>query len=237
MPVLTISGQTGSRAREIGRLTAQHLQIDYVDQEILVEAARQLGVPVETVVTKDERPVTRGQRLAAMFRRFLERSAAAGAADPMLGSGGLDIVLGRTYGEAAAAAEGLQEVSDEQYISTLNGIMHELAAHGDVLIIGRGSQVSLSDWPGATHVLLAAPYDQRAAFIAQRDGMNPDDAAKRVHDGDKGRSSFHDKFFKVHVDDSALYHITLNTGRFSDEEAAGLIADVAHRVAGAHQSA
>jgi len=236
MPVLTISGQAGSRAREIGRLTAQRLQIDYVDQEILVEAARQLGVPVESVVSLDERAASRGERLAAMFRRFLERSAAAGAGDPMLGAGGLDIVLGRTYGEAAAA-EGPQEVPDEMYISTLNGIVRELAARGDVVIIGRGSQVSLRDWPGATHVLLVAPHSYRVELIAQRDGLSAEDATKRVHEGDKGRSSFHQKFFKVSVDDPALYHLALNSARFSDEEAADLIAEVARRVSATKQPA
>lgn len=45
MPVVTISGMVGSGAREVGRLAAQGLGIDYVDQQLLVDAARRLGVP------------------------------------------------------------------------------------------------------------------------------------------------------------------------------------------------
>ena len=55
MAIVTLSGQIGTNAREIGRVTADRLGIDYVDQEILVEAARDLGVPMESIVTHDER--------------------------------------------------------------------------------------------------------------------------------------------------------------------------------------
>lgn len=229
MPVVTISGQIGSAAREVGRAAAQRMQIDYVDQEILVEAARELGVPMESVVSHDERTAGLGERLANMFRRFMERSAAAGAGDPLWGTAGLDLVLSRTYGEAAGD-EGLPEVSDDRYIETLTAIVKGIAKQDNVLIIGRGSQVILKDWPGALHVLLAAPLDRRVAFIVERDGMSQEDASKRIHEGDKGRVSFHQKFFKINVDDPAHYHFAINTGRYSIDEAAELIAAAAQRV-------
>ena len=233
MAVVTLSGQFGSNAHEVGRLTAQRLGIDYVDQEILVEAAQTLGVPIESVVLHDERTAGLGERLASMLRRFLEQSAAAGAADPMLGSGGLDVLLSRTYGEAAAEA-GPQEVSDDRYLATLNSIIRHLAEHDDVLIIGRGSQVILRDWPNAVHVLLVAPLDQRVEAFTRREELTAEDGAKAVHDGDKGRADFHNKFFNVDVNDPSLYHLTLNTAQFPPEAAAQLISDVVRRAPAPH---
>jgi cytidylate kinase len=230
MPVVTISGQPGTGTHEIGRLTAQHLGIDYVDQEILVHAARTLGVPMEAVVALDERTATMGERLGNMLRRFLERSAAAGVGDPMLGAGGLDVLLGRTYAEAAASEEE-QEVSDDRYIAALTGLMRDLAAHDNVVIIGRGSQVILKDWPGALHVLLVAPPDVRVRALAARDAISKEAAAKRVHDSAKGRAAFHHKFFKVDVDSPALYHLTLNTGRLPPDSVAQFIAAAVPQVA------
>ncbi len=231
MTVVTVSGQPGTRTRDVGRLAAERLGIDYIDQEILVEAARTLGVPMETVVPfEEERATGLGERLAAMLRRFLEQSAAAGAADPLMGAGGLDIVLGRTYAEAAAQA-GLREVSDERYLATLTSIIRDLAAHDNVLIIGRGSQVILKDWPGALHVLLVAPVQQRIQAFAAWQGVARDEATKRVHESTKGRAAFHHALFKVDVDDPSLYHLTLNTATVSLEQAAQIIADVAQRFA------
>lgn len=229
MTVVTISGQIGSGAREVGRLAAERLQLDYVDQEILVQAARELGVPVETVVSKDERTAGFGERIATMLRRFLERSAAAGVADPTMGPGSLDVLLGRTYAEAAAS-DGLPDVSDERYLATLCSVVRDLAGHDDVLIIGRGSQSILRDWPGACHILLVAPHERRVEFIVQRDGIDADEAAKRVRGGAKGRADFHRKFFKIDVDDPAHYHVAINTGSFSLDQSAAIIAEVAQRV-------
>lgn len=228
MSVITFSGQAGTGAREIGRLVADTLGIDYVDQEILVEAATELGVPMEAVVTHDERTAGLGERLATMFRRFLERSATAGAADPMMG-GGLDAVLARTYGEAAQG-EGMQDVSDERYIETLTGVIRELAGHDDVLIIGRGSQVILFDWPASLHVLLVAPLEDRVASVQRRDGLSQEAAAKLVHDTGHGRADFHRKFFKIDVDDASHYHLTLNTTRLTQQQAADLVCDAARRI-------
>jgi cytidylate kinase len=231
MTVVTVSGQPGTRTRDVGRLAAERLGIDYIDQEILVEAARTLGVPMETVVPfEEERATGLGERLAAMLRRFLEQSAAAGAADPLMGAGGLDIVLGRTYAEAAAQA-GLREVSDERYLATLTSIIRDLAAHDNVLIIGRGSQVILKDWPGALHVLLVAPVQQRIQAFAAWQGVARDEATKRVHESTKGRAAFHHTLFKVEVDDPSLYHLTLNTACVSLEGAAQIIAEVAQHFA------
>ena len=230
MAVVTVSGQIGTDAREVGRLAAERLKIDYVDQEILVEAARALGVSMESILSLDERTASLSDRLAAMLRRFLERSAAAGAADPMLGSDGLDILLSRTYSEAAAG-EGPQDVPDDRYLATLSDIIRDLAAHGDVVIIGRGSQVILEGQPGVFHVLLVAPLDERIRAFALREGLTVEEATGQVQEREKGRVSFHRKFFKVEVNDPSLYHLTLNTARFSTEEAAQITSEFAQRLA------
>src|SRR5712692_8541434 len=100
MPVITVSGSLGSGARDVAQAVARQLGLDYVDHEILVEAARELGVSVAAMAGHDERPSTIGERLASVLRTLMERSASAGTADPMSG-GGLEMVLARTYGEAA----------------------------------------------------------------------------------------------------------------------------------------
>src|SRR5436305_8502246 len=45
--VITISRQFGSGGTDIGRLVAQESQLNYVDQEIIDEVARRLGVDVQ----------------------------------------------------------------------------------------------------------------------------------------------------------------------------------------------
>ena len=225
MAIVTLSGQIGSNAREIGRLVASRLAIDYVDQEILIEAARELGVPMASIVSNDERTETVSERLAHMVTNFLERSAAAGAADPMLGgAGGLDMVLSQTYAEAAA---GMDDVSDDEYVQTLANLIQDVAEHDNVVLIGRGSQVVLREHPNATHVLIVAPEELRIANVVQRDGISSKEAEKIVHGQEKGRISFHEKFFKIAVNDPSHYHLALNVGRLTQDQIVSLIADTA----------
>ncbi len=227
MPVVTVSGQTGSNAREVARLAAQRLGIDYIDQQLLVQAAASLGVPVEAIVPFDERTASLGERLAGILRRFLERSA-AGAIDPTLGASGLEFVLGRTYGQAVEGEP--PEVSDDRYRSTLCAIVRDLGSHGDVLIVGRGGQVILKDAPDALHLLLVGPLERRIETLARQEGIDAEAAARRVHDRDRERAAFHQKFFKVDPNQPSLYHLVLNTAWFSPGDAAQLIAEASQRV-------
>lgn len=228
MAVVTIAGSLGSGAREVAMLVASRLGMDFVDREILVETSQTLGVDMETVERRDERPLTFGERLAALMRNFLERSATASAGDPMMGSSGLEMLLAHSYGEAAALpVEGEGQLDEKQYITTISAIILELAEKGSVVVVGRGSQIILRDWPGALHTYVAAPLDLRIERIAARDGLSSEDAAKAVHESDKSRHAFYRKFFKVDVDDPSLYDLVVNTARLPYEAAADLIATAA----------
>ena len=225
MPVVTVSGTTGSGAREVARLAADILGIDYVDQEILVNAAQRLGVSAGVVARRDEHVRTFGERLATLLRTFLERSAAAGVSDPMMGAGGLEVLLGRSYGDLTKSAE--QEVNDALYMKTVTAIIRELGQRGEIVILGRGSHLILRDHPTALHVLTLAPLELRIQRMGEREGLSSQEAAKRVHDLDRGRAAFHRKFFKVEADDPACYDIAVDTGRLPFHAAAQLVAEAA----------
>src|SRR5213593_2337439 len=157
MPVITMSGNIASGAREIGQAVAEGLGIPFVDQQLLVQAAQRCGVPVGTVAEHDERRGSFGERLSGLLRTFLERSAASGA-DPLTGATGLEVVLSRTYADMAAEEP---QLSDSLYLKTMTLIIRELAARGDVTVLGRGSQMILADMPRAVHVLCVAPRKLR----------------------------------------------------------------------------
>ena len=224
MSVVTMSGTIASGAREIGRSAASLLEIDYVDQQLLVDAARRLGVPVDVMAGHDERCSSFGQRLSHLLRGFLERSAAAG--DPMTGAGGLEMLLGRTYADLSVErAE--PEVTDSLYMKTITVIIRELGDRGDIVVLGRGSQMILRELPGALHVLTLAPRELRVQRLAEREGVAEAEAAKRLDDSDKARSAFYHKFWKVDVNDPRLYDLTIETSHLSFEAGAELVAAAA----------
>src|SRR3989442_6260756 len=105
MPVITMSGNIASGAREIGQAVAEELGIPFVDQQLLVQAAQRCGVPVGTVAEHDERRGSFRERLSSLLRTLLERSAAFRAAPPASATG-LEAVPSRRHpGNAAGEAQ------------------------------------------------------------------------------------------------------------------------------------
>ena len=229
MPVVTMSGTIASGAREIGRAVAASLQIDFVDQQLLVDAAKRLGVPVDVMAERDERCASFGERLAALLRSLLERSAAGG--DPLTGAGGLEVILGRTYADLAREREQM-EVSDALYMKTMTAIIRELADRREIVVLGRASQMILRDLPGALHVLTIAPEELRIERLATREGISIEEATSRVHEGDRARAAFHRKFWKVDPNDPSLFDLTLETSHLPFEVGAELVAAAARAKSG-----
>jgi cytidylate kinase len=218
MPVITVSGRLASGARELAQAVARELQLDYVDQEILVEAAREMGVTVQAMEQRDERAATLGERLASALRTMLERSASAGAVDPVSG-GALQVALGRTYGEAAElpADAPSGQLDDASYLKTLTSVISDIASRGNVVLLGRGSQAMLQHEADTFHVYVAAPREQRVASLASRDGIAPEQAERRIRQSDQNRQEFHRRYFKVDVEDPLLYDVMLHSGRLSGD--------------------
>lgn len=224
MPVITVSGSLASGAREVARVVADRLGLEYVDHEILIEAARELGVAVAAVERRDERRSSMGERLASVMRTLMERSAAAGTADPMSG-GGLETVLARSYGEAAELAAATQgQLDDDSYIKTLTSVIKGLAARGNIVILGRGSQAILQHHEDALHVWVAAPREWRIDNLMQREGIAQQEAERRIDKSDKDRDAFHRHYFKVEPNAPALYDLGINAARIDTETAASMIA-------------
>jgi cytidylate kinase len=229
MPVITVSGTLGSGAREIAQAVAARLKLEYVDHEILVEAARELGVSVAAVEQRDERRSSIGERLASVMRTLMERSAAAGTTDPMSG-GGLEMVLARSYGEAAELPSGQGQLDDESYIKTLTSVIKDLHARGNVVLLGRGSQAILQDAPETLHVYVASPREHRVGSVMMRDDISRADAERRIDKSDKERQAFHRVYFKVEPDSPALYDLGINGARIRIETATEVIAAAAAAV-------
>src|SRR3989442_11480504 len=108
MPVIPMSGNIASGAREIGQAVAEELGIPFVDQQLMVEAAQRCGVPVGTVAEHDERRGSFRERLSALLPTVLERSAASGA-DPLTGATGLEAVPSRSHADLGAGGPHAQD--------------------------------------------------------------------------------------------------------------------------------
>ena len=225
MPVVTISGTSASGAREVGQRVAYLLGVDFVDQQLMVQAAQRCGVPVGALVQRDERSATMRQRISSAFNTLLERSGSSGA-DSLTGATGLESILSQTYADMAGL-EKQTPISDKLYAETMETIIRELAAVGEIVILGRGSQMILRDMPRAVHALCISPANVRYQRLAERDEIGLEKARRHATETDQARDAFYRKFWKVDVEDPKLYDMTLDTSRLGFEGAAEVVASAA----------
>ena len=236
MAVVTCNGATGSGAVEVGVQAAHLLSADYVDRLILAQAAKRIGSTVEVLHLKEQHKVPLRDRLAYFLQTMLERSAMSGAGGEPYFSPGMEYLPAEEYTDLAQEPlTAAQRLNDQHFLEVTSGVIKELADAGDVVIIGRGSNIILKDMPGVLHVGLMTPIEQRIKIIADREHLAPKDAEKFVADMEEARVKYFRKFFKVQPDDPHLYHVVLNMGTMNVKTAAEIVAHAAQDVASAKQ--
>lgn len=205
MPVITIRGQYGSWSAEIGELIAHKLNIDYVDREIIAGVAERLRRTSTSIAEKEMPPST-----------LLGRISEAMAQTAYLGDG----IYAGIYSP-------LWEIplNDTNYLSGLQHVIKELAASQSIVILGRGGQFILKDFPGAFHVLIVAPIAVRVKRVMESLRLNEADAKREIARFDDGAREFVKRYFKANIADPINYDMVINTNHLSIEGAASIIVD------------
>jgi len=203
MTVVTIRGQLGSGAPEIGRLVAEELKADYVDREIIAAVAERVQVSSLHIEEKERPPSTLGGRILAAFAHV-----------PPGGPGF----------QAAYSPTWAIPLDDFSYKETLVSVIKELALAPAIVIRGRGSQFILKDHPDAFHVLTVAPLATRITRVMQQENLDEGAAKKEINRFDKSRRAFIRKYFEANLEDPNHYDLVINTGHLDFESAAVLVA-------------
>lgn len=104
-----------------------------------------------------------------------------------------------------------------------------LARLGNVILIGRGSNIITAKLEHVFHVRLVAPLEKRILQIQKSDQLDRDGAFELIHREDRGRKRYLKRYYKKDVGDPLLYDLTINTGLVGFEEAARMVADAVMR--------
>lgn len=113
---------------------------------------------------------------------------------------------------------------DPAYTSLFEALNLELAAKGNVVILGRGAQIALAETPGVFHARVVAPAAIRVQRVRERMGLAAEDAMDFVRNHDKQRRALIESVYHKDLSDWSLYNLVLNTANLTAEAGAELIA-------------
>ena len=101
----------------------------------------------------------------------------------------------------------------------------QLAALGNVILIGRAANVITSNLNHVFHVRLLGSPEKRIQRLREHRQVGPKEAAAILEREDLGRRRFLKKYFHKDIEDPLLYHLQINTDLVSCEQAARIIGD------------
>jgi cytidylate kinase len=212
MSVVTIRGQLGSGAPEVGRQIADKLHTDYVDREIIAEVAARLHRQEWEVIAKEIPASSLLGRIAeALGHNYASGDGLTGAYLPM----------------------GQIPLDDTRYLQALEYVVKELGRSPSLVIIGRGSQFILKDYPDVFHVLVVAPIEVRVKRVMQDLKLDEETAEIKIARHDKSLREFIKRYFEAEIEDPVHYDLVVNTKVFSFQAAASIVVDA---LAFKHQS-
>jgi cytidylate kinase len=202
MVVITISRELGSEGDKIADLLCEELGFCRVDKAMLMQIAEDAGVDSEAVLAA-ERDFVRKPRLVSSDMTSLYRKQPG------------------AFGKSSA-------VDEQTYVQVLQDTMQSYAAQGNAVIVGRGGQMVLRDWPTALHVHLYAPEGVRAKRLMQRSDITEAQAKARIKRSDETKRQY---IRYMHANASwknmRYYHLAIDTGAVDPEVAARIILNAA----------
>jgi cytidylate kinase len=206
MAVITITRQYGAGGSLVARLVAERLGWTVIDNEFVGEVAKRAGVPAEEVAAREERAPSLMERLAS--------------------------TLAISSPEMFVPGDLVAEPDEEALIRITERVIAEAAAHGRVVLVGRGATAYLGaarEEGAAVHAYVVAPRDVRIQTVVIRLAVDAAEAAKTVDEIDAARERYLERYYRRRRDDAANYHVVVNTAGLGYEGAAGVIVDVARR--------
>ena len=202
LPVITISRQFGSGGHEVGEKLARQLDVPFYDKALIAMAAKQSGLSEEVFANADEKATS------SLLYSMVMGSYSFGARVP-----------------------GINEmpINDKLFIIQ-SDIIKKAAADGPCVIIGRCADYILREHENCLNVFVHANKEDRIRRSVMKKDCEERKAADFVTKKDKQRANYYNFYSNKRWDDLQNYDITLDTSRFTVDEAVDILMDAAKRL-------
>ena len=193
--VVCISHATGAGGADVGRAVAQRLGFQYVDHEVISEAAEWAEL--------DPALVADVERRKPFVHRLLGGWSGGGERLPT--------------GERSRILPG-----DAELRALIQAVLRRFADRGSMVISAHAASFALAGGD-VLRVLVTASPATRAARVAQANGTAEADGQRQIRTEDEARADYLKRFYGVERELPTHYDVVVNTDVLSTDEAAQII--------------
>ena len=222
MAVVTLDGQIGAGAPEVGKQVAKMLAYDFHDRLLLAGVARRVGATVEALEGREQRIHRRSDRIWNFIERAMTGLALGGAASEPFFCTPLPELMPLTWDESATGPKtNPHEVRPEHLAEALGDHIRAVAASGDAVIVHRAGCVELRGEPITLRVGLFARWEERVRRLMMREGMTRIEEAERaLVERERSQIAYFKEFHSADPHDRSLYDLCIDTSTFNLDMAA-----------------
>src|SRR6058998_1912641 len=121
------------------------------------------------------------------------------------------------------------ERDEATIVKVTERVIAEAAAHGRIVLVGRGAQAVLAQRPDALHAYVVAGKPWRIRLAVERLGVIEPDAERVLDETDRRRDQYVRTYYGRPRQDVVNYDLVLNTEKLGIEGAAALVVTEARR--------
>jgi cytidylate kinase len=219
MAIVTLSRQLGAGGSEVAAGVAKALGLRIVDREAIDRAAVKAGVP-EVALHELEYEGRRG-----LIQRILDALKASPAIPNLVEMQRREFPasLARPPRGIFTPTMPLLSAAMEDYVRIVGMVLVNMAKEGNVLILGRASQMVLRENAEALHVQVVAPLSGRVEKLMRLESMTKREATQRILASDQARAEYLRRYYGVNWLDPQLYDLVINCGQISIQTAVQLV--------------
>lgn len=193
--IVTISNQHGSGAITVAEQAARELGYEFVDKQLPVVVAKRMRITPAEADAADETGRSLGSRLLSSMELATPELAGASGAESF----------------------------DDEFVREVQAAVREYAAHGNVILAGRGAGLILGRRPDVLRVFMYAPRDWRIERIMGELGIDRRAAGLEVERVDRAREAHVRDWYAAEFGSSENYDLSIDTSAFGIHHAAAVI--------------
>ncbi|HEY9076571.1 MAG TPA: cytidylate kinase-like family protein [Anaerolineaceae bacterium] len=218
MTIITISRQFGSGGDEIANRLSALLNYPCFDKSMVAKAAQEAGLSEQEIIDYSED----SHKVRTFFDRLFNRP--------------LPVASVRVWRESLDGVRTNEEyeLSENSAVALMQKAIQMAYQEGNMIIVGRGGQALLKGRPDVLHLRIIAPLEDRIQHLKEqlkesRQIYQADLELRRlaqdqIIERDNISADYLKRFYHIDWDDPSYYHLIINTGMLSIEQAAEMIA-------------
>lgn len=197
--IIAISREYGSGGRQIGKMTAAKLGMEYYDKELIEAAAKEIGFPSDIVSDREQRLTN------SLLYNF---------------------AVGTLYGITYPREPKLSELPlTEQIFQVQKKAIEEAAKRGPCVFVGRCADHILKSRPDVLKVFIYAGYEVRKRRALEEYGEIEEYIDEFMHQTDKRRRIHYENYTNQKWGARENYDLMLNSGQLGVDKCIALLCD------------